>query len=123
MKVQCKCGNVITDNTDNLNYKAEFTKDQDIEKRLEAFDVMSDFIDAINNNKRDEWIISFYRSNELVTLNNSAILCDIFLKYDHTHSFYQCNVCGRLLVPSANHEYSFFYPEDNNNKNILSSKP
>lgn len=124
MKMMCKCSNVITDNTDNLGYKAEFTKDQDIEKRFEAFNVMADFIQAVNDAKREEWIRSFYKNEEIATtLTNSNILSDIFLKHDNSQNFYQCNSCGRLLVPNTDNNLLFFYPEDHNNKNILSTKP
>lgn len=124
MKMMCKCGNVITDNTDNLGYKAEFTKDQDIEKRFEAFNVMADFIQAVNDAKREEWIRSFYKNEEIATtLTNGNILSDIFLKHDNAQNFYQCNSCGRLLVPNTDNNLLFFYPEDHDNKNILSTKP
>jgi hypothetical protein len=32
MKYRCRCGNLISDNTDNLPYKARFVADQDWEE-------------------------------------------------------------------------------------------
>lgn len=59
-KLGCICGNVITDQTDNISYKASFIRDQNTEDYYSFTDQIASFLEAVKNESRDEWIVNYF---------------------------------------------------------------
>jgi hypothetical protein len=122
-RLGCVCGHTITDQTDNISYKAKFIRDQDFEGYSGRYtnDIES-FIEAIKNNRRDEWIRNYFSETYPTAISNSSIVFDIVSV--QTSGFegdlYQCENCGRVKIQVQDKNlYASFAPEDDRYKEIF----
>jgi hypothetical protein len=117
-KLMCECGHIIVDQTDNLPYKANYTRDQDVDDYYKRFDEVESFLEALKKGDRVAWIKSHFGENYPTNLSDSSIVHDIILHYDC--KIYQCENCGRLLVQKWDvNSYYSFYPENENSKGLF----
>ncbi|KAB2856284.1 MAG: hypothetical protein F9K46_14410 [Anaerolineae bacterium] len=115
MKIFCKCGYVISDNTDYLPYKARFIADEDY------FELMSVLEGVVTKLANTIWSNSEVDRAELLRRAHTGL-------WRHLSSFYrlmyQCPACGRLYVDkldrAANPE-PFVPTEENPTKDLLKS--
>ncbi len=78
---------------------------------------INDYIDAVTNSKRDQWIIEHLGSDYPLNLANVSVLNDFVNWQIHNHSLtiYQCENCGRIWIQKVaepNHFRSFYPDED-----------
>jgi hypothetical protein len=121
-KLKCMCGNTIVDQSDNLEYKAYFIRDQDYEKFENYNDDIESFINAVKNESRDKWTEKYFGSELFKNLSNSIVIQNIIsrykLKYEST--IYQCKNCGSMKVEKGTTNiFASFKIEDDQNKDIL----
>ncbi len=129
MKIKCRCGHIIVDQTDNLPYKGMIIRD----KHWEAFhgwisDQVADFIRVAKEGKRKEWITEYYRGENL-DLSDDSIVSDIITRACRSCclEIYQCERCGRLYIsPTTASEvtspYKIFIPDQKEFEMILNVK-
>jgi hypothetical protein len=80
MKMRCECGAIITDQTDDLPYKAYFIPDQD----------WNGFTETIDQ------IVGAVAAGNMTTHDAETAVRQVYLA--KSRSMYQCSKCGRLLV-------------------------
>ena len=118
-RLGCKCGHIIFDTTDNLPFKAYFYTDQNMNERWNLTDLVGEFIKAIKNNKRDEWIGNFWGDDYPKDMSDESYIADIWTRF-HESQMYQCEKCNRLLVQKGNlNQFISFVAEDDNAKDIF----
>ncbi|PWU09791.1 MAG: hypothetical protein C5B50_26710 [Verrucomicrobia bacterium] len=102
MKMRCECGEIISDNTDYLPYKAFLIADED------WFGV-ADAIDEIT---------SEVASGRTTILAAETAVRVVLNKKSRT--MYQCSKCGRLLVADWQHNRHIYAPiSDADSRQIL----
>jgi hypothetical protein len=113
-KLGCACGHMITDQTPNIPYKASFIRDQDSETFWKYADDIASFINAVKENRRDQWIKGHFSENYPVGISDSSIIFDIVSNHQRKLSgdIYQCEKCGRIKIQVKDtNVYSSFKPE------------
>lgn len=125
MKLKCKCGYIIRDQKSDLPYKGEIIRDQSFENFYEAPSRMAgEFIQAIKDGKRDEWIEFFY--GRKLKLTDSEVIFGIYDRASVQNGvmILQCEYCGRIFIQKEPKDSGFvcFKPEDNDCKGILEKK-
>ena len=96
-KLQCKCGHVVSDQTDDLSYKGEVIADQDWEGVWGAI--------ALRYASRSDELVDFITS----------------VRLEFSRDVYECQGCGRLWVqekPGAR-EFLSFAPEFERGSGVL----
>ena len=89
MKIICRCGNILCDNTDAIPYKGHFIADQD----------WFEFLDKIE---------AAVKSTEL---DKERVLNQLMSDTGKLHrTMYQCPQCGRLYVDDTERELCEFVP-------------
>jgi len=122
-KLGCVCGHVITDQTDNIPYKAKFIRDQDFGEYSDKYtDDISSFIEAVKDGRRNEWVKNYFSETYPTSISDSSIVFDIISVQDRIFEgdVYQCENCGRIKVQIQDKNlYASFVPEDDNYKEIF----
>jgi peptide methionine sulfoxide reductase MsrB len=121
-KLGCECGHVIRDQTDNLPYKARFLRDQDDEAYHAYCEDIAAFIDAIQADKRAQWIKNHFSDIYPTDISNAAVINDIITNYElkYEGDMYQCVSCGRVLIQVEDKNfYASFLPGDEKCLNIF----
>jgi len=122
-KLGCTCGHIITDQTNDIPYKAKFIRDQDFEGYTEKYsDDIASFIDAVKEGTRDEWIKQYFTETYPTNLSNSSIVFDIISSQTRIFDgdLYQCENCGRIKVQVQDKNlFASFLPEDDRYKAIF----
>lgn len=116
-KINCLCGHVIVDQTDNLAYKAIFVRHQDLEQIDNWTKDIANFIISVKIGKRKEWLNEYFNSDIYDNISDESVVFDIMAKntFNYESIIYQCEKCGRVLIQKGNqNEYLSFYPEDDN---------
>ena len=92
VKIICRCGNILSDSTDNLPYKRYIISDKEQFK-------MYDFVDELieTDNTQRESLMMMFRKN--VSIGKS---------YIRLKEVYQCPQCGRILIENIPGQYYFF---------------
>ena len=121
-KLGCICGNTIVDQSDNLDNKAYFIRDQDYEKSENYTEDIESFINAVKNDNREKWTEKYFGSEVYKNLSSSIVIQDIIsrykLKYEST--IYQCKKCGSIKVEiGTTNIFASFKIEDDQNIDIL----
>lgn len=121
-KLGCICGLTIVDQTDNLQNKASFIRDQNYDASENYSEDINSFINSIKNNNRDKWTEKYFGSEIYKNLPDSTIIEDIIsrhrLKYEST--IYQCNNCGRIKIQKGTtNQFASFKMEDEHGLEIL----
>lgn len=105
MKMRCECGEIISDQTDQLPYKAHFIPDQD----------WDDVCDTINQ------IIGAVAAGSMTVDDAQMAVLNVHLAKSRT--MYQCSKCGRLLVQDAKRNMNIYAPtSDADSRKILRSR-
>lgn len=102
-KIICKCGNILSDSTDNLPYKGYIISDKE---RFKMYDLVDELIETDNTQK--ESLMMTFREN-----------VSIGKRYIRLKEVYQCPQCGRILIENIPGQYCFFGPEENPKRNLL----
>lgn len=126
MKISCKCGHWIVDQTDYLPYKGMIIRDQDEEDVMQQIsdDVVS-FINAIVAGRREHWIKERYEGigDEL---DDDNVVADILTRCWAARSLdiYQCEECGRVFIDkyTRSGEMRCFTPEEEDWAGTLKSE-
>lgn len=116
-KLGCICGHTIVDQTDNLAYKADFIRNQDLDKIDKRTDDIASFIDAVKNGKRDEWLATYFGSDTYKTISDSSIVFDILSRHtlNYESTIYQCEKCGRVKIQLGDtNNFLSFSPDEKN---------
>jgi hypothetical protein len=104
MRVRCECGEMITDGTDGLPYKAHFIPDEDWFGIFEAMDK----------------VLVEVREGRLAM--NDAQMAVRRLHLVASRKMWQCTNCGRLLVSDPRRHLNTYQPiSDAESKEILKS--
>jgi hypothetical protein len=113
-KLGCTCGHVISDNTDNLPYKAYFLPDEEVYSTLDIFGgEVAEFLEARERGKQIQWLQEHGGLPRDLTLKR--ILSRSFLHpiFGAGRMMYECERCGRVWLeasPNENH-YLSYVPE------------
>ena len=99
MKIQCKCGHLIVDSTDDLPYKGHVIADQNLHS-------IKDLIDY-----------SIEKSGPSVEEKETA--CMNVRNNFTTRFIWQCQECSRLYLDNKKNELVCFTPEDSESNDIL----
>jgi hypothetical protein len=129
-QLRCSCGNVLSDTTDFLPYKARILADEDTQKPLELIaQELAGFIDAHKQGPEAEraFLIRAEARNEDISEEDAATVFDLRAKgpFDtlparlftmlwpfwdrYPRVIYECDVCGRLLVQERKGPRFFSY--------------
>lgn len=123
MKFKCRCGHIVVDRDTDLPYKGEIIRDQSYESFYENSSLLAgEFIKAINEGVRQDWIKSFYDGRDL-NVSDSEVISDIYCRasIENGLRIFQCELCGRIFINKnpKNSTFVCFQPEDNDWKDIL----
>lgn len=101
MKIFCRCGYILSDNTDTISYKAHIIPDQD------WFDVWDKIEAAVKSENPDK----------------ERLMRELMSDVNHiTRTMYQCPECGRLYVDDLQYELHEFKPQEQIDAKMLKSK-
>jgi hypothetical protein len=121
-KLGCQCGNIISDNTDFIPYKARFIRDQDSTVLDKTIEDICSLREAYKSGQKEEWVKNRFGKNVDSDLRNDWLIMKTQLdnELNVEGTIYQCEKCGRIKIetPVVNH-YASFVPEEENWKNIL----
>lgn len=114
--MRCLCGYIISDQTDDLPYKAEFFADEDYAGSYGGIiRFITEFIQTEQQGERNAFLAKYfgekYPQNVAVSSIVSDILASIRVAFGHT--VYECENCGRLwiqLIPEKD-SYVSYIPE------------
>ena len=127
-KLRCPCGNVLSDITDDLPYKAYIRSDQDIEQPLdEMAQTIAGLLAARERGEERQYLAQVYRERghrqegieQFVShaqLRGLAVtVAELLYNWwnHHERTMYECGECGRLLVqrgPGIN-EFKSYLPD------------
>ena len=119
------CGNTISDSSDNLPYKAWFTRSQDRGVLdMSIADIVS-FMEAYKNGKKEEWIKDKFGDSVNPRIPNDWLIIKIqlFHEFEYEDLIYQCQECDRILIDTSDHnKMASFMPESDNCKGIFEGK-
>ncbi len=121
--ISCKCGHFMRDRDDKLPYKAYFFRDTDMEIHYEFADKIQSFIDAIKNNKRNEWIDTFFGgSYPSLNVTDGRVVADI-ITTEQIHLqrvMFQCENCGSIIIEKGDdYHFASFSPDNDNSKGLF----
>jgi ssDNA-binding Zn-finger/Zn-ribbon topoisomerase 1 len=117
-KLQCICGHIIVDQTDNLPYKAYFLPDEDEETCfVTTVNQIKEFIRARERGQAREMFEVLLGPND-DELN--AIDVFVFSQVIPMRTSYECEKCGRLWIEFKEGKYTSYFPE-NEAKGVLRS--
>ena len=139
-KHQCPCGNVLSDNSDALPYKARFIADEDVQKPLERMiEAIVGFIGAHEAGPETEriFLIQAEAAAEGLSEADAAIhwdkwhahkdlrerLFNLLYAYwvPHQRRMFECYECGRILMQSHKGYYFVPYAPETEERGILES--
>ena len=100
MWIRCKCGNIIHDNTDSIQYKGHIISDKEYFKMLDL---------------ADEMIESPFANKGALAMTFRVNIGS----YIKIKSIFQCVCCGRILIENGNNQYCSFIPDEHDNKELL----
>ena len=105
MKITCPCGSVISDTTDDLPCKAYLRADQDDAAYQDILDRDARAIARAHRSEPSDNVAQGKLERALQELGLSATRLE--------RPIYECQVCGRILVPSRRDAMKFvsFMPE------------
>lgn len=103
MKLECVCGNMIRDQTDNIPYKARFIADEDHILFWEGLvDTVLALIKARDEGKLAEFVDTFWapgvaRRTDLSKLD--FLVLRVVVRFGRLQNvMYECERCGRLWI-------------------------
>lgn len=94
MKIYCDCGQMLSDSTDYLSYKAHLIPDQDIFDLYEGIDAnLAELVEDVQR-------ISAPDRVEIAIKRTSRLICLLISKYSRRF-LYQCTNCGMLFLDNS----------------------
>ena len=136
MSYLCLCGHVIKDVVCPCPDTGDQKWDTESESASQdAFQALKEFLSAVENGKKDEWLVKFFNigeiklvaevitpdgerttrqldSNFYLSADMATIITDIFSRYERRegHSVYRCLECERLYIQKEyrSDEYSCY---------------
>ena len=99
-KFRCTCGHIIVDNGQFDHIKGLILRDQSFDVAYEQPSAtVAEFIRAVSEGRRKEWIESFY-GRPYFEISDSSIVFDIMDYARHCSGLdvYQCEACGRIYI-------------------------
>jgi hypothetical protein len=119
MKIKCECGNILSDTTDYLPFKAHFIKDVDIEKKYQGWEMVKDYLKALASGNRRAFIKSYYGAE--IELDDTSMIHDIVEGHQFHSVMYQCPNCNGILIWNDKvKRFNFFQKVDSDSDKILS---
>ncbi len=115
-KLRCLCGYIISDQTEDLPYKAEYFADEDYEGSYGAFiHFIAEFIQMEQQGARNAFLATYFGEKYPQDLTVSDIVSDALtgIRVAFGHTIYECENCGRLWlqrIPGKN-SYVPYMPE------------
>ena len=124
-KLGCKCGHVIVDQADNLEYKGYILPDtyvDDVSENLTSN--IDSLLEAIKNGKRLEWMKEHFTVPPYPTdLKESYMIHDSLNMIDKTQVIFECENCGRIAIQiGQTSKFKFYSPDTDDRKGILKGK-
>ena len=105
MKIHCECGQMISDNTDYISYKAWFVADQDFYDLLDAVDGgIAQLAERIRQSSTNAAAVAQHVKQVCSNVR------DLVWKYAG-RVLYQCPGCARLYVDDRARQSQVFLPE------------
>lgn len=125
MNLGCPCGNVLTDNTDWLPYKGRFISDLDTEMPIDLVRDMMRLLELPDAKSRRDFLVSVrarfdgldFATGWIGEVSQYADLKEALetLAFAYWHRYdrvmYECEECGRLLLPTNSGRYVSYLPE------------
>lgn len=118
MKLQCSCGHVIVDQTDNLPYKGHLRPDTSTEKNFQILEnSVSHFIESVEAGETSEQLKNrYFNASYPANLSRETMFFDSITSiFDDEMLVYECQSCGRLAIDMRGRGgdwFIFFAPED-----------
>lgn len=115
-KLGCICGHIIVDQTDNISYKAQFIRNQDLDAKDNQVEDINNFINAIKSGERNKWLKNYFEVEIYENLPDSTVIGDIISKYNlkYENDIFLCEKCGRIKIQKGDeNKFISFLPEDN----------
>ena len=124
-KLKCKCGHIIVDQTDNLEYKGYIMPDIYVDDVSESLtNNIDSLIDAIKNGTRLQWIKDHFDVPPYPTdIEDSSMIHDLLNVVNTTQDIFDCENCGRIAIQvGQTNQFEFYQPESKDTKGILKGK-
>jgi hypothetical protein len=121
-KLKCKCGHLIVDQTDNLEYKGYILPDTYVDDVSESLTNNIDtLVNAIKSGRRLEWIKANFEVPPYPTdIKESSMIHDLLNIVNTTQEIFECENCRRIAIQvGQTNQFEFYMPESNNTKGIL----
>ena len=124
-KLKCKCGHVIVDQTDSLEYKGYILPDSHVEvvsnHLIHSIDTL---LEATKSGKRLDWIQQNFKVPPYPTdAKDSEMIHDLITEKTSTQEIFECENCGRIAIQvGQTNEFKFFTPDSEDTKGILNGK-
>jgi hypothetical protein len=107
MKILCKCGHIIVDQTDNLPYKGINFADEDDDRSFgKLAEYWADFCLAVKEGKKEEFVTQHFGEGYPNNLEVVDIASDMIggLLAVFGRQMYECADCGRLWLTARDKE-------------------
>ena len=124
-KLKCKCGHIIVDQTDNLEYKGYVLPDTLVEDvSVNLTNNIDSLIQSLKKGKKTDWINKHFQVPPYpIDLKESSMIHDLFNVSDKTQEIFECQNCGRIAIEfGTTNQFKFFTPESDDTKGILNGK-
>ena len=123
--LKCKCGHIIVDQTDNLEYKGYILPDTYFDDVSESLtNNIESLLDAIKNGQRLHWIKDHFEVPPYPTdIKDSSMIHDLLNVVNTTQDIFECENCGRIAIQvGQTNQFEFYQPESKDTKGILKGK-
>lgn len=99
MKFRCKCGQVVSDTTDDLPYKAYFLPDEEINYALNnVMEKVAAFIEARERGEQEQYLKEQAIFLREPTLKNLLYHHFSPPTFEFGRTMYECDECGRMWM-------------------------
>ena len=126
-KLGCKCGYVISDNTDYQPHAGSILKDQDEERYFDgASKYIASYLAAVVGCKREDWIRDYFSEGYPLDLEDEMVISDILSIFSSKYwtRIYECSNCGRVWIQEKTQSNRFlsFKPDTEKHETVLKSE-
>ncbi len=124
-KLKCKCGHIIVDQTDNLEYKGYVLSDTLVDDvSINLTNNIDSLIESLKKGKKTEWIKKHFQVPPYpMDLKESSMIHDLLNVSDKTKEIFECENCGRIAIEFGDtNQFRFFTPESDDTRGILNGK-
>ena len=124
-KLKCKCGHIIVDQTDNLEYKGYVLSDTLVDDvSINLTNNIDSLTESLKKGKKTEWIKKHFQVPPYpMDLKESSMIHDLLNVSDKTKEIFECENCGRIAIEFGDtNQFRFFTPESDDTRGILNGK-